>query len=322
MSAQLRRGRVDGPGVLIPVVELDSELPGPLVVITANLHGDECTGIGAIHRLLSTLPSAIQAGRIRCYPSLNPAGLMSGSRGYPGDAMDPNRAFPGSPVGTAAQRHAHRIWTDILRAAPQALIDLHTDSGSAIPYAIIDRVIRGADPVQLIASCQALAEASGLTVLQEYPKERYRRFELDHSLPGAVVNGPGIPAVTLEIGPRRRIDAHAVDCCVTAVEGILGFLGVLKKSSSAHESRVCTDGWRRENGPRTGRVGVLVPLRSPGSHFERGDVLAEIRSLEGDCLERLNARVAGFVVALPELSHVPIGTPCATIAVRDGSTLT
>jgi predicted deacylase len=322
MSAQLRRGRIEGPGVQIPVVELDSERPGPLVVISANLHGDECTGIGAIHRLLSSSPGAIQCGRIRCYPSLNPSGLMSGSRGYPGDAMDPNRAFPGSPVGTAAQRHAHRIWTDILRAAPQAVIDLHTDSGSAIPYAIIDRVIRGSEPVQVTEKCQAMAEASGLTVLQEYPKERYRRFDLDRSLPGALVNGPGIPAVTLEIGPRRRIDAHAVDCCVTAVEGILGSLGVLKKPSCSHQSRACTNGWRRENGPRTGRVGVLVPLQSPGSFFERGDILAEIRSLEGDCLERLRARVAGFVVALPELGHVSIGTPCATIAVRDGTTLT
>jgi predicted deacylase len=203
-----------------------------------------------------------------------------------------------------------------------AVVDLHTDSGSAIPYTIIDRVIRGKNAGEVTRRCQAMAEASGLTVLQEYPKERYRRFELDRSLPGALVNGPAIPAVTLEVGPRRRIDADAVECCVAAVEGILGSLGILESGPpTQHSSRICTEGWRRENGPRTGRVGVLVPTRKPGVFFERGDTLAEVRTLEGDCLERLNARASGFVVALPELSHVPIGTPCATIAVRDNMVL-
>ena len=317
MKARVERGQVSGRGVHIPTVDVVSSEPGPRVLITANLHGDECTGIGVIHRLLASLPERLLSGSVRLYPSLNPAGMMAGKRGFPGDAMDPNRSFPGSPTGTSAQRHAHRLWSDMLEVRPHALIDLHTDSSAAIPYALVDRIVRGSDPAQTAAQCQRMAEASGLTVLQEYPAERYRRFDLDRSLPGALVNGPGIPSVTLEVGPRRRVDEAAVDRCEASVYGILGELGLVEAETHIDPQRVCTAGWRRENGPRTGRVGVLVSAVRPGQRFARGELLAEVRSLDGGCVERLKARGAGFVISLPELCHAPIGTPCATIAVED-----
>ena len=146
MKARVERGQVSGRGVHIPTIDVVSSEPGPRVLITANLHGDECTGIGVIHRLLAALPEGLVSGSVRLYPSLNPAGMMAGKRGFPGDAMDPNRSFPGSPAGTSAQRHANRLWSDILAARPSALIDLHTDSSAAIPYAIVDRVVRGSAP--------------------------------------------------------------------------------------------------------------------------------------------------------------------------------
>jgi len=69
--------------------------------------------------------------------------------------------------------------------------------------------------------------------------------------------------------------------------------------------------------PRTGRSGVLVPLVGPGQPYAQGAVLAEVRSLEGGVRERLHAAAEGFVVALPEVTHVEIGTACATLAVKE-----
>jgi predicted deacylase len=317
MSATVKRSHISGPGERISVVELSADRPGPVVVITANLHGDECTGIGTIHELIRALPQQLLRGTVRLYPSLNPAGLMAGTRGFPGDALDLNRAFPGTKAGTGAQRHAHRIWTDIVAAEPAALLDLHTDSGSAIPYCIVDRVIRGRDSASVNSRCHAMAEATGLTVLNEYLPERYRRFELDRSLPGALVNGPGVPAITLEVGPRRRIDADAVDCCSQAVQGVLGLAGLIDAVAPIHRTRASRGMWRRENGPRTGRVGMIVPVLRPGESFDRGAELARVWTLDGSCVERLNALEPGFIVALPELGYAPIGTPCATIAIRE-----
>src|SRR5262245_34029288 len=96
MSASVTELRLPGPGARsLPVIEVGSGKPGPLAVVTANLHGDEATGVGAVHVLASRLDGLLARGRVRLFPSLNPVGLAQGTRGLPGDELDPNRCFPG-----------------------------------------------------------------------------------------------------------------------------------------------------------------------------------------------------------------------------------
>ena len=64
---------------------------------------------------------------------------------------------------------------------------------------------------------------------------------------------------------------------------------------------------------------MLVPRIKPGVLYDRGTVLAEVRSLEGAVRETLHAPAEGFVVALPEVTHVEIGASCATLAVRESN---
>jgi predicted deacylase len=306
---------VAGSGVPIPVLSVVAKVAGPAVVVSANLHGDECTGIGVVHALARLLPTRLLRGSVYLYPSLNPQGLIEGTRRLPDDATDPNRAFPGNARGTPAERHAARVWADVISRRPELVLDLHTDTGGAIPYAILDRVVRG--PPGLTEACLRFAEASGLTVLREYPKDRYLRFDLDRSLPGALVNGPGVPAVTLEVGPRRRIDRGAVEDALQAVLGVLTALGLCVAPAPQHATFQGGGPWRRESGPRTTRTGLLVPLVVGGERFEAGTLLAEVRALDGEVRERLVARSPGFVIALPEVAHVAIGTSCATVAIPD-----
>ena len=152
-------------GAPLPVVVVGSETEGPTVVVTGNVHGDETTGIGVVHNLIRQLPKLIDCGKVVLYPTLNPAGLMAGTRTLPGDGQDLNRMFPGKPRGPASERHAHAIWADIQSFEPDALLDLHTDVAGAIPYAIVDRVVRARDRRRLSAACLRLAGGSGLTVL-------------------------------------------------------------------------------------------------------------------------------------------------------------
>ena len=304
-------------GRTLPVMSVDSGQPGPAVVVTANIHGDEATGVGVVHNLARCLPDLLNKGSVHMYPTLNPGGLTANTRTLPGDGQDLNRMFPGKPRGSAAERHAHCIWKDIQARSPDALIDLHTDVAGAIPYAIVDRVVRVRDRRRLTTLCSRLANASGLTVLAEYPKDRYLRYNLDRSLPGAIVNLAGIPAVTLEVGPRRRLDPEAAAVATGAVLGVLTEIGVLRMPASEDSERRETGRWRRESGPRTNQTGILVPLVRPGDSLSRGTPIAEVRTIDGTVLETLTARATGFVVALPERTHVVPGVAAATIAVRD-----
>ena len=301
------------PGVVALV--LDSGAPGPTAAFTANLHGDECTGTGAVFELVRALPAALLRGRVALYPSLNPEGLAAASRPFPQDEADLNRLFPGSRGGPASEQHARALWDDLLRRSPDLVVDLHTDAAGAIPYALVDRVLRGPDA--LAARCEALAAATGLTVVHEYPSDRYRRYSLDRSLPGALVNGPGIAAVTLEIGPRRLIDPSAVGEMVQAALGVLTAAGMVESPAPTHPTRRGGGPWRRESGPRIRATGVLVPRVAPGAAFEARGVLAEVIGLDGVVRETLTAPWPGFVLALPERAWVTPGLACGTVAIAE-----
>lgn len=62
---------------------------------------------------------------------------------------------------------------------------------------------------------------------------------------------------------------------------------------------------------------MLHPLVAPGGAVEKGQAIAEVRSLSGRRLERLTARWPGHVISLPERAWVVPGTAAGTLAVLD-----
>lgn len=294
---------------------------GPVVVVTANVHGDECTGSGAALRLLPILESELLHGAVHIYPSLNPDGLERRVRRVPEDDQDLNRQFPGDPAGTPAERLAHAAWTDIAARHPDLLVDLHADAPGALPYALVDRAasLKGEPRRTLEAASLRAAEATGLTVVNEYPDDRYLRFRLDRSLSGAALNRLRIPAVTIEAGPRLVLDPDAVGLTVRAVLGTLTRLGMLASPAPPHPQRVPGGPWRRENGPRASTTGLLLPRVRAGVLLERGQVVAEVRGFSGALLEEVVADSRGFVLAPAERSHVVAGVSVCTWAQAESS---
>ena len=285
----------------------------PVVIVTGNLHGDECTGAGACLQLADELDSALLRGEVHLYPSLNPDGLERRTRRHPDEDVDLNRLFPGDASGSPAERLVAAVWKDIGGRRPDLVIDIHADAPNAIPYVLTDRAtsLRGAAWTALEAACQRLACSTGLTVLQDYPDEQYTRYRMDRSLTGAVLYRMQIPAITIEAGPRLVLDRAAVEVAVQAVRGVLITLGLRDGGHVDHASRV--DGaFRRDSGPRASAAGLLVAAVSPGALVRRGDVLAEVRSLGGVVLERVRASGDGFVVSFAERAHVVSGVPVCT----------
>lgn len=82
----------------LPVIIAQGKKEGPTFWITANIHGDEYTGIPVIHKLMEELDLEKMCGTIVAIPSLNPAGSRTTSRFPYYDRKDPNRLFPdGNP---------------------------------------------------------------------------------------------------------------------------------------------------------------------------------------------------------------------------------
>lgn len=308
--------------VVTVTAPLERRRPGsrqPVVVVTANVHGDECTGVGAVLRLAARLEGTLVRGAVHLYPTVNPEGLERRSRKVPDEDVDLNRLFPGDPAGSPAERLAYALWTDVGTRNPSLVVDLHSDAPDAIPYALLDRAValRGQSRAGLEASCRNLGEATGLTVLHEYPDDRYSRYRLDRSLTGAALNRMQVPTVTVEAGPRLYLREDAVQAATDAVVGLLHALDMVGEAPPPHPSRVEGGPWRRDSGPRASSTGVLVPRVRPGALLRRGDPVAEIRALSGTLLEVLPAEARGFVVSFAERAHVVAGVPVCTYALSE-----
>jgi predicted deacylase len=309
-----------GPPRQLPVITVTGAKPGPRVAITANVHGDEVTGVGVVHALPKWLDGKLQKGTVLLYPTLNPVGLASMTRTIPPDGRDLNRLFPGDAKGTPTDRHARIVWDDLVRNRPDVLIDLHADSPLAIPYAIVDRAVhlRQKAREKLEKKAFELATSSGMTVLWEYQDTQYAHFDLDRSLTGAVMNHLRIPTMTLEVGPRLHLAPKAVADTTRAVCSVLSHLGMIEAEGTRHESRIEGGPWRRTSGPRASNAGFLVPQVTAGSSIKRGQVIAEIRSLTGNALEQLRCREDGILIAFPERAWVSPGTAVGTLGILEG----
>lgn len=81
--------------------------PGPCLLVTAAVHGDEINGVEIIRRVLSIKQLDKLRGTLLAIPVVNVHGFLNQSRYLP-DGRDLNRSFPGSQQGSLARsRGAH-----------------------------------------------------------------------------------------------------------------------------------------------------------------------------------------------------------------------
>lgn len=305
--------------VALSVLEHQADAPGPAVAVVAGVHGDEASGVLAARLLDEALPTMLRAGRVVILPSVNPGALAAVTRTVPQDGVDLNRVFPGSRRGAAAERLASVVWEELQRYRPAVLIDLHADSSRSIPYTIADRAVtmNRAQRPAFDRRLLALAKATGLTVLWEYPDTQYLRFGLDRSLAGAMVNRAAVPAITVECGGRRVADESAAETSARAVRGVLAHLQMIDGEPEPDPTRVGGGPWRRARAVYARAEGLFRPKVPAGQLFEQDSAIAEIVALDGEVLETVLASRAGLVVSWTEGAWIRAGTALGTFATRE-----
>jgi len=98
---------------------------GPVVACVAGLHGTELTGVHALNIVARTLGMLRVKGTVHLLPIVNSFGVDQGTKRWPFDDRDINRAFPGDPEGSPVQRIAHAL-LDATRA--DVCVDIHSGS--------------------------------------------------------------------------------------------------------------------------------------------------------------------------------------------------
>ncbi len=273
--------------------------PGPSLLLTAALHGDEVNGVEVILRLLRRVNAKRLHGTILAVPVVNVYGFITSSRYLP-DKRDLNRSFPGSSGGSLASRLAGLFSTEILPHASH-IVDLHTGGlhRSNLPQirACLD------DPRNL-----ELAEAFGAPVIVD-AKLR------DGSL-RALAYKQRKPLVVYETGEALRLDRTGVLVGVRGILSVMHHMAMLGRST--RKPKVT---------PFVAKGSVW--LRAPASGLFRSDARLGQRVRSGQALGVINdplgeERVAvaapcdGIIIGQSNIPLVHQGDPLAHVAYAEG----
>jgi uncharacterized protein len=108
----------------IPLEIIRGVEDGPVLFISAAIHGDEINGIEIVKSLLANPILKKIKGTLIAAPVVNVFGFNNKSRYLP-DRRDLNRSFPGNAKGSLASRMAHVFLKEVVSKCTHG-IDLHT----------------------------------------------------------------------------------------------------------------------------------------------------------------------------------------------------
>lgn len=264
---------------LVPVIVIKGTKPGPRLLVTAGIHGDELNGIDVIHRLASIEPATL-AGTLVMVPGLNTPGLLQSIREWTPDfsraSPNLNRVMPGVDGGRGIDDYAGRLWTRLLRPNADQAVDLHTQSrGTAYPMYAFASTPR----------TRAMAELVAPDIIKLDPGEK-----------GTVENeltNDGVPAITLELGRPEMFDTAMVG---RAVAGIVNLMREMKMLDGpvVPRSPITFTGNKQDvvRAPQSGFAVLAVRLNSD---VAKGDEVAILSDAFGRVIDRITAPISGRI---------------------------
>jgi predicted deacylase len=120
----------NGMTLRLPVHRITGAAPGPVLGLTASIHGDEYLPIAVVRQVVAQLDPAQLRGTVIAVPVANPLAFEAQTRNTPIDMLNLNRVFPGDPNGWLTEQLAAVVTNQFLPQV-QYLIDLH--AGGAQP---------------------------------------------------------------------------------------------------------------------------------------------------------------------------------------------
>lgn len=326
-----------------PVIIAQGTLPGPVLWITASIHGAEYTGMAVAHQLITPELVSRMRGTLVVIPTLNPAGLRTGQRSpYYANGQDPNRLFPAPPItfkpgpadppASPLELAYKRLFT-VISSTASALIDLHNFSIGALPFAFRDPLFyrdsrERAAMQKLQETTGTLLAAFGHTVVNEFVSAEYLRKNLHRSVSGATFNSAHIPSFTVELGGYMSIDLTIVQAALAGIRNVMRVMGLLSDAPEPISGiRVLNPGFpvRRMMHPYAPQSGIVQYLVKSGDTVAIGTPLLRLVDIYGRPLGvdsgYIYSDYDGYVLGLSVGAVCYQNDPLISLLVRDDTEL-
>ncbi len=272
----------------LPVHVMHGKRPGPVMFVSAAIHGDEVLGVEIIRRLIKTLASRRISGTLMLIPVVNTYGFIGHSRYLP-DRRDLNRSFPGMENGSLASRLAHTFMVQIV-ARSEFGIDLHTGA------------VHRSNLPQIRAD---LAHGNLLHLAKIFGAPAILNADLRDGSLRQAAQEIGCNTLLYEAGEALRFDEYAIRVGYRGVMNVLRELNMIGgRKPKTRTNPVLSQASHWERAPNGG---LLRAFKGLGDGVEAGDILGIVSDPMGETEIPVPARAPGIVIGRTNLPVVNQG---------------
>ena len=293
-------------GTRIPVTVVHGARPGPVLALTAGVHGYEYPPITALQNVRKDLDPRDLSGTVILVHIANMPSFLGRTIYYsPVDGKNLNRVYPGSPTGTVSERIAHTITTEVIERADY-LVDLHCGDGNEALRPYLYWVVTGNEELDQASRGMALAFGLDHIVIDRTrPDTGPSRYTDQTALER------GKPAITTETGRLGSNDAEWVEMAERGIWNVMRHLGMVAGEVERAGEAVWLDGYEVLRSPATGIFRAAV---HDGYAIAEGGLLGVLVDFFGDPIREIRAPFAGVVTYVVGTPPVSEGEPVAMVA--------
>lgn len=261
----------------VPVVVIKGVEEGPVLGITAAVHGNELNGISNIFKLIHELDPLKLKGTLVLIPIANVPGYLKNQREF-SDGSDLNRIMPGKVKGPSGEMYAYQFTNKIVSQF-NYLLDLHTASHGRVNSLYIRADIES-------------EETRTLAYLQN-PQIIVKKYDEEGTL-RAWANEHGVHAITIEIGNANAFQQKLI---YETHEGIMNTLRHLEMIEGEVEdmiadATVCDKSYWIYSS----KGGIVEVFPKLADKVKRDEVIAKVYDVFGQVKEVVKADKSGIVI--------------------------
>lgn len=277
------------------VVEvIHSKRAGPVLLVSAAIHGDELNGVEICRQLLKHKALKRIRGTLVIVPVVNIFGFIHRSRYLP-DRRDMNRSFPGSARGSVGGRFAYQFRTQILSQCTH-VIDLHT---GAVHRSNLPQIRANMD--NPVAAKMSLSFGAPVVIDSKIRDGSLREC----------ADKQGVPVILYEAGEALRFDAASIKGGVRGILNVMRCLEMLPAPPKKTHHPVIA---RASYWLRAEIDGMCMFIAGLGQRVAIGDVLALISSPFSAEEFPVISRTAGIIIGRNNIPLVNEGDALFHIA--------
>jgi uncharacterized protein len=280
------------PATYIPVTVIHGAATGPILALTAGVHGYEYPPILAAQQLLDRIDPRELSGTVILVRIANvPAFEQRVPYVNPFDRKNLNRVFPGRPDGSQSERMAWALTTEVIRRS-DLHVELHGGDGAEWLEAFAG-IYGGPLAAAQYETSRQMGLAFGFPNIVKYSMESQAQVDAGRSLNRQAV-ADAKPTVLVEIGENGRRDPAFVEAIVNGVDNLLR---VLKMKPGPPDPPRADARWFDATAEASATVtGIFTPVETRARAVQAGELIGVVTDYQAREQERIVSPVAGYVM--------------------------